>query len=46
MLFNDEREIKVQVTTDEVPKVRDLIAYLANEVIKERKELFVDGETV
>ncbi|TIA91065.1 hypothetical protein E3P99_01217 [Wallemia hederae] len=47
ILFNDQRQLKITLSADgRNPNVRDLIKKLADEHIQERKELFVEGETV
>lgn len=47
ILFNHERQIKLALSAEgRNPTVRDLIKKLADEHINERKELFIEGDTV
>ncbi|EOR04187.1 Ubiquitin-related modifier 1 [Wallemia ichthyophaga EXF-994] len=47
ILFNHQRQIKLVVSAQgRNPTVRDLIKKLADEHINERRELFIEGDTV
>ncbi|EIM23168.1 hypothetical protein E3Q22_00309 [Wallemia mellicola] len=46
ILFNNTPELNVSLSTQGKPTVRDLIKHLADEHINERKELFIEGDTV